>query len=251
MTKAQDGSSARHKGNRLRRLLILTLLLGAGIVYLDKEGFDWKQKLAALQEWFSDSSPVPQADVPAQSPGLPPSFDIAFADETGKLVAAGRAEEGWIVRLASGSQTLGEAKADENGEWVLIPEQPLAPGEHILSLLATDPLSRRSISGRRSITLSIAHRPENVASANAGQPKVPKVAGTNSAGTEMAATEVSPGAGKKDCTVAVVKQGDTLWQMANHCYGDGAKYSKIFESNRPQVRDPNLIYPAQQLVLPH
>src|SRR5258706_3443438 len=254
MTKAQHGNSTRQKRGALWRLLILTVILGAGAAYLDKQGFDWNHQLAALQGWYSYSAPVKQVETPTPAQSsvvLQPSFDLASADETGKLVAAGRGEAGWILRLASKTRTLGETKADENDEWVLTPGQPLAPGEHTLSLLAIDPGTKRSILGQRSITLSIAPRREDVRQANGGKPpKVPEVAGRKPAGTETVTAEASSGPGQ-DCTVAIVKRGDTLWQMAQRCYGNGTKYSVIFQSNRPRVRNPNLIYPDQQLALPH
>lgn len=56
----------------------------------------------------------------------------------------------------SGTQAVGETTADEQGEWVLIPDEPLALGNHALSLLEFDPISKRGISGLRSITVFIA-----------------------------------------------------------------------------------------------
>ncbi len=99
-------------------------------------------------------------DKPAQPSEIPPSFDIAYTDQTGKLVAAGRGKAGWIIRLKSGTQTLGEAMADERDEWVLTPEGPLAPGNHTLSLLEIDPISQRGISGPKTVTLSIGPDPK-------------------------------------------------------------------------------------------
>ena len=214
----------------------MALLLASGVAYLDKQGVDWQQKLAALRERFPETPPVKEVRKPISPSELPPSFDIAYADQAGNLVAAGRGEAGWTIRLGSGTQTLGETKADENNEWVLAPEEPLAPGEHTLALLEIDPVSRRNISGQRSVTLSIAPRPEV-----SRQP----------AHEASRAAEPVPAPGQNACSVAIVKRGDTLWELAHHCYGDGTKYSKIFESNRQKVRDPNLIYPDQQLALPH
>ena len=259
MAIAQDGSSARRKRSGLGRLPILTLLVWtllvcAGAVYLGQQDVDWTKNAAAPQEWFSTNPPVKQSVSPTKPSALTPNFDIAYADETGKLVAAGRGEAGWIIRLLSNTKTLGETKADEHSEWVLTPDLPLDPGEHILSLLAIDPVSQRSISGQRSITLSIALRRENMRQVNTGKPiQVPDVAGTTPAsGAPMATNVISQSSeGQKDCVVALVKRGDTLWQMARHCYGDGTKYSKIFQSNRQRIRNPNLIYPDQQLALPH
>jgi nucleoid-associated protein YgaU len=50
--------------------------------------------------------------------------------------------------------------------------------------------------------------------------------------------------------VIVVRRGDTLWQIARRHYGSGMKYTQIFDSNRKQIRNPDLIYPKQRFKLP-
>jgi nucleoid-associated protein YgaU len=50
--------------------------------------------------------------------------------------------------------------------------------------------------------------------------------------------------------VVIVRAGDTLWQIAQRHYGDGAKFTQIFQNNRDQIRNPNWIYPAQKFELP-
>lgn len=47
-----------------------------------------------------------------------------------------------------------------------------------------------------------------------------------------------------------VKRGDTLWGIAKRFYGNGTKYSTIYNANRSKVRNPNLIYPGQVLTIP-
>jgi nucleoid-associated protein YgaU len=47
-----------------------------------------------------------------------------------------------------------------------------------------------------------------------------------------------------------VKKGDTLWKIAEHYYGDGSLYMKIFETNRNILKDPNLIKVGQKLKIP-
>jgi nucleoid-associated protein YgaU len=47
-----------------------------------------------------------------------------------------------------------------------------------------------------------------------------------------------------------VVAGDTLSKLAKKFYGDAAKYPKIFEANRDQLKDPNLIKPGQKLRIP-
>lgn len=47
-----------------------------------------------------------------------------------------------------------------------------------------------------------------------------------------------------------VKQGDTLWDIAEKQYGDGSLYPQLVEMNRETLTDPNLILPGQRLILP-
>lgn len=47
-----------------------------------------------------------------------------------------------------------------------------------------------------------------------------------------------------------VVAGDTLSKIAKQFYGDASKYPKIFEANRDQLSDPNLIKPGQKLKIP-
>lgn len=47
----------------------------------------------------------------------------------------------------------------------------------------------------------------------------------------------------------VVKSGDCLWSIAKKYYGDGSKYTKIYNANS-NIKNPALIYPGQKLVIP-
>jgi nucleoid-associated protein YgaU len=47
-----------------------------------------------------------------------------------------------------------------------------------------------------------------------------------------------------------VKSGDTLSAIAKQHLGDANAYMKIFEANRDQLSDPNLIKPGQVLKIP-
>ena len=49
-----------------------------------------------------------------------------------------------------------------------------------------------------------------------------------------------------------VKKGDNLWKIAEAAYGKGkgAKYTVIFEANKPMLSDPDKIYPGQILRIP-
>lgn len=47
-----------------------------------------------------------------------------------------------------------------------------------------------------------------------------------------------------------VKKGDYLSRISKEVYGDAKKYNIIFEANRPMLKNPDLIYPGQVLVIP-
>ena len=47
-----------------------------------------------------------------------------------------------------------------------------------------------------------------------------------------------------------VQKGDCLWNIAKKFYGDGAKYTVIYDANKSKIENPNLIYPGQVLTIP-
>ncbi|OUD11037.1 hypothetical protein BVC71_03905 [Marivivens niveibacter] len=51
-------------------------------------------------------------------------------------------------------------------------------------------------------------------------------------------------------TSRTVQPGNTLWAIARETYGDGFLYVYVFDANRDDIRDPDLIYPGQVFVLP-
>ena len=233
--------------------ILAALLLGAGFFYLDSQGVDWRKQAVALDEWISAPPPaIENAEKPAQPlepKALAPSFDIATVDDAGRLVAAGRGEAGWTIRLQSGSATVGEAKADKNNEWVLTLEQPLPPGENKLSLLSVDPSGKQTLSSKREIAVSVLPRE---ASAALARSRGAESQGPSRPNAFMALSQTPKSDAERDkCALTVVKKGDSLWEIARRCYGDGSKFTRIHETNRPLIRNPNLIYPDQKFAVPH
>jgi nucleoid-associated protein YgaU len=51
-------------------------------------------------------------------------------------------------------------------------------------------------------------------------------------------------------TMYTVVAGDSLSKIARHFYGDANKYMKIFEANKDQLKNPDLIRPGQTLRIP-
>ena len=48
----------------------------------------------------------------------------------------------------------------------------------------------------------------------------------------------------------VIEKGDSLWKIAANAYGNGAKYTAIFEANREVIEDPDKIFPGQKIRIP-
>ena len=47
-----------------------------------------------------------------------------------------------------------------------------------------------------------------------------------------------------------VVAGDSLSKIAKREYGDANAWNAIFEANKDQIKDPNLIHPGQKLKIP-
>jgi len=50
----------------------------------------------------------------------------------------------------------------------------------------------------------------------------------------------------------VVKAGDSLWRISGRTevFGDGAKWKALYEANRARVKNPDRIYPGQEIQIP-
>lgn len=48
-----------------------------------------------------------------------------------------------------------------------------------------------------------------------------------------------------------VISGETLGKIAKHYYGDAMKYKAIFEANTDILKNPDIIHPDQELIIPN
>jgi LysM repeat protein len=108
-----------------------------------------------------ESAQPPQAGLPPSVPPAAPSaaipsFDIVKVDPNGHAVIAGRAAPGAKVAVLDGDKTLGEVTADDRGEWVILPANPMPPGERQLTLEATDPATGAKTKSTDTVALAVA-----------------------------------------------------------------------------------------------
>ena len=90
---------------------------------------------------------------------VPPSFDVVRVDAQGNLVIAGRAQPRSLVIVADGEKKIGEVTADDRGEWVLVPDQPLLPGRHDLDLRSTVSGGSLTTEGNEPVVLVVPEHP--------------------------------------------------------------------------------------------
>ncbi len=48
----------------------------------------------------------------------------------------------------------------------------------------------------------------------------------------------------------VIQKGDTLWAIASSQYGDGNKYHDIVAANKEVIKNADLIFPGQKILIP-
>jgi nucleoid-associated protein YgaU len=96
------------------------------------------------------------ASAPQASGPIAPSFDVVKVGPAGNAVIAGRAEPGSKVVVRDGDKIIGEVTADRRGEWVLVPDGPIGPGDRLLSLEASNPEGGPPVKSNETVALSIA-----------------------------------------------------------------------------------------------
>ena len=142
------------------------------------------------------------------------SIDVIDYDTQGRVIISGRARPGARLRIYLDNQPAGTAEADAKGRWRFTPKGPLTPGTYALRVDQVE-------TGGRVIA----------------RVEIPF--------TRAAALASLPGE-----SVIVVQPGNSLWRIARRSYGRGIQYTVIYQANRDQIRDPDLIYPGQVFAVP-
>jgi nucleoid-associated protein YgaU len=174
----------------------------------------------------------------------------------GKLHVSGRARPGAAVRLYLNDSFIASVTAGADGHLAVTINEGVAPGNYRIRL---DELASNSGAVR-----TRAEAPFNVpdTTTTASMPvqtaasRPPGAAATQQPRLAAADSTVLPDKDSRSAvvvakiTTATVVRGDSLWRLSRRSLGGGERYAVIYQANREQIRNPNLIYPGQVLVLP-
>ncbi|CAN5901251.1 hypothetical protein BH20GEM1_BH20GEM1_01800 [soil metagenome] len=63
-------------------------------------------------------------------------------------------------------------------------------------------------------------------------------------------SEATPPGTEAQGRTYTVRGGDSLWKISEEMYGDGNQWNRIYEANRDQIKDPDMIQPGWVLNIP-
>lgn len=190
----------------------------------------------------------------APAPGADVSIAAITYTPDGAVQLSGLGAPGAVVRLYLDTAEAGQALVSGTGGWVTT-LRGVAPGLYTLRADQLDaagkvtarfetPFQRETLEALASVMKPAAASgtpvPKSVAVPQA-QPTAPDVA---------AAPAAQPAVAPEAPLTVTVQPGFTLWRIARENFGDGVMYVKVFEANKDQIRNPDLIYPGQVFTVP-
>ena len=158
---------------------------------------------------------------PEPAPVVEPQKTIsveAVEVENDTLFVAGTASPNETVRVYVDDKLVGDVKTGDGGQWLLEETKPLGPGEYNIRV---DLLGKGSgdVVARAAVPFTV-------------QDLTP---------AELAKAEVGN---------VIIRKNDNLWTIAQRLYGDGRRYTSIYQQNRDQIKNPELIFPGQIFQVP-
>ena len=225
---------------------------------------------------------------PALPPSMTVNLDTVDYDQTGNIVFGGRGPAGSKVQLYVDNKAYGLADIGGGGTWTFAGLSPLTVGPH--ALRADEIGSNGAVKSRiempfyREEPAKVATAPVAPATPEAPKPvevataeEVPAVTPTAEVAEAPAAVEMpaapaeaapaieTPAAepvivaaqvpataelAAATPTQVVIQPGNNLWKLSRQIYGKGIMYTVIYEANKDQIRNPELIYPGQIFLTP-
>ncbi|WP_428696479.1 Ig-like domain-containing protein [Stappia sp.] len=195
---------------------------------------------AATATGSDTSSPAnapstPAAGQTADSATAPVTVE-AVETEKDKVFVAGAGEPNSDVRVYVDNKLVGEAKTDAGGRWLLETQGEVKPGEVAVRADQVKP-GDGAVVARAEVTF------EKEADAVVLRPVA--LSGTAGAGSGDSAST-----GTRAIPSIIIRTGDNLWTISQRRYGEGVRYTTIYQANKDQIRNPDLIYPGQVFMMP-
>jgi hypothetical protein len=160
-------------------------------------------------------------------------LDAVDYDAAGNIVFSGKGEPGNSARIYVDNAQVGDAPIASDGAWSFSGTAKVVPGVHALRIDSVD--AGGAVTSRIEVPF---FREENKEVAAANQ-TVEKTDAQAPAGTAQP-TSAPPDEGR-----VVIQPGNNLWRIAKVIYGEGTKYTLLYQANKDQIRNPDLIYPGQ------
>ena len=140
--------------------------------------------------------------------------------EGGRIYVAGAVDNEVLVRVYIDNDVLGTVRGNPQGRFLLDEEYELSSGTYIVR---ADVVDSQDGSVLARVEVDLLHEVED---------------SSNDSALRTGSHIIS------------IKRGDTLWQISQKIYGSGFRYTTIYNANRNQIRDPDLIYVGQVFKLP-
>ena len=146
-----------------------------------------------------------------------PGFKVfgIFFDEIGRVSITGMANYGNSVEIFINKKKEGHYFLNSNKEWTIKSKSSLNFGQHLLKANLID---------------------------NQGE-KINKIS------IPFLRAEIPKGVLPED--YVIIKPGDMLWTISYRVYGNPWKYVEIYDENKDQISNPDLIFPGQIFTLPN
>ncbi|TSD87965.1 LysM peptidoglycan-binding domain-containing protein [Mycobacterium sp. KBS0706] len=142
------------------------------------------------------------------------SIDVIDYGEGGAVIVSGRGRADATIRLYLDNRPIGEGRTDLRGLFRIQAGGAIAPGVYRLRADQLDAAGK--VTARAETPFQRA-----------------------------APAEIAVAEGR-----VVVQPGNSLWRIARRVYGEGPRYTVIYQANQQQIRDPDLIYPGQIFAVP-
>ena len=197
------------------------------------------------------SAPSQQAMRIVATPPSPPGARVAIrsveADAVGGLIARGSAEPNATVRLYLNDADVADAKTKADGRWSLTIEHGMTPGAYLMRADEINP-GHATVVASADTPFDYPDMSTPAPPASTPAPPAAAAAPSSSAQQPSAASPADPVI--ESVQTKRIATGHTLWELSRNYYGDPTRYPEIYDANKWEIHNPNLIYPGQVVVVP-